>query len=39
MRTEDRDLRRASFAASICESLSAELVQLLGGIAVLYRKE
>lgn len=37
MRTEDRDLRRTSFV-SICETLSAELVQLLGGIAVLYRK-
>jgi RNA-binding protein len=37
MRTEDRDLRRTSFA-DICESLSAELVQLLGGIAIIYRK-
>jgi RNA-binding protein len=38
MRTEDRDERRAAFA-DICESLSAELVQLVGGIAVIYRKK
>jgi RNA-binding protein len=37
IRTEDRDLRKTLFA-DICESLGAELVQLIGGIGVIYRK-
>jgi RNA-binding protein len=37
IRMEDREVRRALFT-DICESLQAELVQLVGSIGVLYRK-
>ena len=36
--SEDRDERKAT-AAEICESQSAELVQLIGKVAVLYRRK
>lgn len=34
----DRDERKALFV-EICESVSAELIQIIGNIAVLYRKK
>ncbi len=38
IQSEDRDLRRELFA-QICNQQHAELVQLLGRIAVIYRKQ
>lgn len=35
--SEDRDLRR-EFLATICEAHSAELVQVIGRIGVIYKK-
>lgn len=37
IQAEDRDLRRELFA-EICQSLQAELIQLIGSIGVIYRK-